>query len=166
MDSESSPLTVGRAAMTSAQNAESRAPTTIFPIDEVRRQFPALLNPCAYLDNPAGTQVPRPVIEAVAAAMSGAASNLGGYFPDSKAADAIYESALEAMADMLGAESAREIVVGQSMTMLTFQVSRSLGRGWREGDELIVTQMDHEGNVSPWLKVAEELGLTIRWLTF
>lgn len=152
--------------MAGAQNAEPKAPGPIFPIDEVRRQFPALLRPCAYLDNPAGTQVPRPVVEAVAAAMTGAASNLGGFFPDSQAADAIYQSALAAMADMLGAASEREIVVGQSMTMLTFQMSRSLGRSWGAGDELIVTQMDHEGNVSPWLKVAEERGLTIRWLTF
>ncbi len=166
MDSESSPIAVGRAALAGVHSVEPRALAPAFPIDEVRRQFPALLKPCAYLDNPAGTQVPRPVIEAVAAAMTGAASNLGGYFPDSQAADAIYERALAAMADMLGAESAREIVVGQSMTMLTFQMSRSLGRSWRAGDEVIVTQMDHEGNVSPWLKVAEERGLTIRWLTF
>lgn len=166
MDSESSPLAPGRATLPSAQKVASEVPLAPFPIDEVRRQFPALLKPCAYLDNPAGTQVPRPVIEAVAAAMTGAASNLGGYFDDSRAADAIYERALAAMADMLGADSAREIVVGQSMTMLTFQMSRSLGRSWREGDEIIVTRMDHEGNVSPWIRLAEERGLEIRWLTF
>lgn len=166
INSESSPLGAGRASPPGAQARDSAAPSVTFPIDEVRRQFPALLGPCAYLDNPAGTQVPRSVIEAVAAAMSGAASNLGGYFADSQAADAIYERALEAMADLLGGESAREIVVGQSMTMLTFQMSRSLGHDWRAGDEIIVTQMDHEGNVSPWLRLAEERGLRIRWLSF
>jgi cysteine desulfurase family protein (TIGR01976 family) len=98
--------------------------------------------------------------------MTDAASNLGGYFRDSQAADVIYAQALSAMADLLGAASEREIVVGQSMTMLTFQMSRSLGHNWRAGDEIIVTQMDHEGNVSPWIKLAEERGLTLRWLSF
>ena len=65
-----------------------------------------------------------------------------------------------------GGASAREIVVGQSMTMLTFQMSRSLGHDWRAGDEIVVTRMDHEGNVSPWLRLAEERGLTVRWLSF
>ena len=137
---------------------------TAFPIDLVRNQFPALNGAAAYLDNPAGTQVPRPVINAVAAAMASAASNLGGYFRASQVADAIYERAHEAMAELLGTVSGREIVIGQSMTMLTFQISRSLGRSWQAGDEIIVTRMDHEGNVSPWLRLAEERGLTVRWL--
>jgi cysteine desulfurase family protein (TIGR01976 family) len=137
-----------------------------FPIDQVRGEFPALAGRTAFLDNPAGTQVPRRVIEAVAAAMQHAASNLGGYFEASQAADAIYARAHESMAELLGGASGREIVIGQSMTMLTFQMSRSLGRNWRAGDEIIVTQMDHEGNVSPWLRLAEDRGLTIRWLPF
>ena len=137
-----------------------------FPIDEVRRQFPALGSPAAFLDNPAGTQVPHRVSQAVAAAMTDAASNLGGYFQASQAADAIYERAHEAMATLLGGSSGREIVIGQSMTTLTFQMSRSLGRSWQAGDEIIVTQMDHEGNVSPWLRLAEDRGLTLRWLPF
>ena len=135
-----------------------------FPIDLVRAQFPALAGAAAYLDNPAGTQLPRTVIEAVSAAMVGAASNLGGYFPASQAADAIHARAHEAMADLLGAASAREILVGQSMTTLTFQMARSLARAWRAGDEVIVTRMDHEGNISPWLRVAEERDLKVRWL--
>jgi cysteine desulfurase family protein (TIGR01976 family) len=139
---------------------------TVFPIDLVRQQFPALAAPAAFLDNPAGTQVPRPVVDAVAAAMAGAASNLGGYFETSQSADAVYTRAHEAMADLLGAASPREIVIGQSMSMLTFQISRSLGRGWQAGDEVIVTRMDHEGNISPWLRLAEERGLVIRWLPF
>jgi cysteine desulfurase family protein (TIGR01976 family) len=139
---------------------------TPFPIEQVRAQFPALVNPAAYLDNPAGTQVPRTVSAAVATAMTDAASNLGGYFQASQAADAIYEQAHEAMAVLLGGASSREIVIGQSMTMLTFQMARSLGRGWGPGDELIVTRMDHEGNVSPWLRLAEDRGMTIRWLPF
>ncbi len=137
---------------------------TSFPIDLVRRQFPALAAAAVYLDNPAGTQLPRTVIEAVSAAMVGAASNLGGYFRASQAADTIYAHAHEAMADLLGAASAQEILVGQSMTTLTFQIARSLGRAWRAGDELILTRMDHEGNVSPWVRLAEERGLNVRWL--
>lgn len=137
-----------------------------FPIDAVRAQFPALAGPAAFLDNPAGTQVPRRVIDAVAAAMAGAASNLGGYFQASRDAVAIYDAAHDAMADMLGAASGHEIVLGQSMSMLTFQISRSLGRDWQPGDEVIVTRMDHEGNASPWLRLAEERGLTVRWLSF
>jgi cysteine desulfurase family protein (TIGR01976 family) len=139
---------------------------TGFPVDEVRRQFPALGAATVFLDNPAGTQVPRQVMDATAAAMAGAASNLGGCFQASRDAVAIYEGAHAAMADLLGADSGREIVVGQSMSALTFQISRSLGGGWKSGDEIIVTRMDHEGNVSPWLRLAQERGLIVRWLSF
>jgi cysteine desulfurase family protein (TIGR01976 family) len=137
---------------------------TAFPIERVRSQFPALSTPAVFLDNPAGTQVPRSVIEAVSAAMAAAASNTGGYFQASVDADAIVARAHDAMAELLGGASGREIVIGQSMTMLTFQISRSLAREWNAGDEIIVTRMDHEGNVSPWLRLAEERGLTLRWL--
>jgi cysteine desulfurase family protein (TIGR01976 family) len=139
---------------------------TIFPVELVRSQFPALNTASVFLDNPAGTQVPRQVIEAVSAAMAGAASNTGGYFQASLDADAIYAEAHEAMAELLGGTSGREIVLGQSMTMLTFQIARSLGRSWHPGDEIIVTRMDHEGNVSPWVRMAEDRGLTVRWLPF
>jgi cysteine desulfurase family protein (TIGR01976 family) len=138
----------------------------MFPIERVREQFPALSDPSVFLDNPAGTQVPRRVIEAVTGAMVAAASNTGGYFKASLDAEAIYTRAHEAMAKLLGGASAREIVIGQSMTMLTFQIARSLGRCWQPGDEIIVTRMDHEGNVSPWVRMAEDRGLTVRWLPF
>jgi len=139
---------------------------TAFPIDLVREQFPALAAPVAFLDNPGGTQVPRQVIDAVAGAMANAASNLSGFFDASRRADAIHAEAHQAAADLLGARSPREIVLAQSMSMLTFQMSRSLGRSWQAGDEVIVTRMDHEGNVSPWLRLAEDRGLTVRWLPF
>jgi cysteine desulfurase family protein (TIGR01976 family) len=137
-----------------------------FPIRTVRAQFPALSDGASYLDNPGGTQVPGKVIEAVSQAMSRAASNLGGYFDASRRADQIYERAHAAAALMLGASSGREIVIGQAMTMLTFQMARSLCRQWGPGDELIVTRMDHEGNISPWLLAAQERGITVRWLPF
>lgn len=144
-------------------------PVALFPIDDVRAQFPALskmANPPIYLDNPAGTLVPQPVIDAVAEAMATASSNLGGVFASSQRADAIWLQAHEAAADLLGASSSREIIIGQNMTSLTLHLSRSIGRTLRQGDEIIVTRMDHEGDVSPWLMLAEDLGLVIKWLPF
>ncbi len=139
---------------------------TAFPIEQVRGQFPALAGGEAYLDNPAGTQVPRVVIDAVSAAMAQAASNTGGKFRASKVADAIWNRAHDSMAELLGASSGEQITIGQSMTMLTFHLSRSIGREWREGDEIIVTRMDHEGNVAPWVRQAADRGATLRWLPF
>lgn len=140
-----------------------------FPVESIRARFPAITRDAGrlvYLDNPAGTQVPETVLAAVTSAMTDAASNLGGVFPASRAADAIWQRAHDAMADMLGAGSAREIVVGPSMTNLTFAMSRCLGRDFAPGDEIVVTRMDHEGNISPWLELAAERGLTVRWLPF
>lgn len=141
---------------------------TPFPIERVRGEFPALTgrNGTVYFDNPAGTQVPRRVIEAVASAMASAASNLGGAFPASRNAVEIWNRAHGAMADFLGAGSGREIVIGPSMTSLTFQMSRVIGRNFAPGDEIVLTRMDHEGNVSPWLHLARDRDLTVRWLDF
>lgn len=155
-----------QSGITTRGSTRSRTAVTIFPVERVRSQFPALSASSAFLDNPAGTQVPRQVIEAVSGAMLAAASNTGGYFQSSVDADVIYTRAHDVMAEMLGGASGREIVIGQSMTMLTFQIARSLGRGWNPGDEIIVTRMDHEGNVSPWIRMAEDYGLTVRWLPF
>jgi cysteine desulfurase family protein (TIGR01976 family) len=122
--------------------------------------------PTIFFDNPAGTQVPQPVIEAVVGGLTNAASNLGGYFPSTIAAGEIWEEAHAAMADFLGARSGCEIVIGPNMTSLTFQMSRALGQRFAAGDEVIVTRMDHEGNVSPWLHLARERGLEVKWLPF
>ena len=142
-----------------------------FKVDQVRAMFPALVSTDEkqspiFLDNPAGTQVPGSVIEAVGQAMTYAASNLGGVFPGSIRADEIWQRSHEAIADMMGASSMREIVVGPSMTTLTLHISRSIGRTFNRGDEIIVTRMDHEGDISPWLLLAEDLGLVIKWLPF
>jgi cysteine desulfurase family protein (TIGR01976 family) len=137
-----------------------------FPIDLVRNQFPALAGPAVFLDNPAGTQVPRQVINAVAEAMAGAASNVGGAFRSSKTATDIWTRAHAAAAELLGGHSGREVVLGQSMTMLTFHISRALGRTWSPGDEIILTRMDHDADVAPWLRMAEDRGLSVRWLPF
>jgi len=133
---------------------------TTFPIADIRARFPALSTGEAFLDNPAGTQVPQSVIDAVAAAMAGAASNLGGKFRASKVGGVIYDAAHDAMADLLGAAHGGEIVLGQSTTMLTFHIARAIGCDWRAGDEIVVTRMDHEGNVAPWLRQAQDKGVT------
>jgi cysteine desulfurase family protein (TIGR01976 family) len=119
-----------------------------------------------YLDNPAGTQVPQPVTDAIASFFRSNNANLGGYFSTSVAAERMFYEAYRALADFLGGASEREIVVGPSMTSLTLSFSRSLGRTFRRGDEVIVTRMDHEGNITPWLAMAEERGMVVRWLPF
>ncbi len=144
---------------------------TAFPIGAVRRRFPSLGVaddgvPRIYADNPAGTQVPQSVADAAARCLLESNANLGGYFRTSVAAGAAYDRAHGAMARFLGAGSAREIAIAQSMTSLTFALSRSIGRTLEAGDEIIVTRMDHEGNVSPWLALAEDLDLTVKWLPF
>ena len=142
-----------------------------FPIDRVRREFPALSRPHhdrprVFMDNPAGTQLPRQVIDAVCNAMVDAASNDGGFFENSRNAEAVHARAYRGVADFVNAGSPEETAVAQSMTALTLHVSRSLGRCMAAGDEIIVTRMDHEGNVSPWLLLAEDLGLSVKWLPF
>ena len=142
-----------------------------FPIDAVRERFPALElrdegMPRIYFDNPAGTQVPRSVADAAARCLLETNANLGGFFPTSVAAEQIVERSHRAMAHFLGAESFREIVAGPSMTALTFSIARSLARRFAPGDEIVVTRMDHDGNIAPWLTAAEDRGLVVRWVPF
>ncbi|TJU96326.1 MAG: cysteine desulfurase-like protein [Mesorhizobium sp.] len=142
-----------------------------FPIEAVRARFPALSltdkgRRRIYLDNPAGTQVPQAVADAVSRCLLTTNANLGGYFETTIAAQQVVDDAHQAMADFLGAESREEIIIGANMTTLTYHMSRTLGRAMKPGDELILTRMDHEGNVSPWLQLAEDLGLVVRWLPF
>lgn len=140
---------------------------TAYPIDLIRASFPALENSrTAYLDNPAGTLVPRTVIAAVADAMATASANLGGRFAASQRADAVWRAAHEAAAEFVNAASWQEMVIGPNMTTLAFQMGRVIGKTFSPGDEIIVTRMDHEGNVSPWLSMAEEYGLVVKWLPF
>ena len=114
-----------------------------FPIDRVRDRFPALTitdgaRARVYLDNPAGTQVPGSVAEAVASCLIESNANLGGFFPTSVASEEVVVGAHRAMADFLGAESAEEIVIGANMTTLTFHLSRSICRDFAPGDEIII----------------------------
>jgi cysteine desulfurase family protein (TIGR01976 family) len=142
-----------------------------FPIDAVRAAFPSLAiadngRARVYFDNPAGTQVPQRVVERSTRAYIEQNANLGGVFETSKRATALVEQAHEAVAAFYNARSAEEIVFGQSMTALTYHISRCLSRGWTSSDEIILSRMDHDANVAPWLQAAEDRGVTVRWLDF
>ncbi|WP_298851993.1 cysteine desulfurase-like protein [uncultured Ruegeria sp.] len=142
-----------------------------FPISDVRARFPALAirdDGCGriYADNPAGTQVPASVAEAVSQYMLTTSANAGGHFNTSVETDRITLKSHDDAAVFLGASSGREVVIGQSMTALTFHMSRSICRDFEPGDEIIITRMEHEGNVGPWLTIAEDMGLVVRWLDF
>jgi len=119
-----------------------------------------------FFDNPAGTQMAGRAIGRMVEAMTDVNANLGGYFDASVRAGALIGEARQAAADFLGARDSREIVFGQNMTTLTFAVSRALGAMLKPGDEILLTRMDHDANVAPWLMLAEDHGLTVRWLDF
>ena len=142
-----------------------------FDLDAVRAQFPALAiqddgRRRIYFDNPAGTQVPGGVAAAMSDCLLRSNANLGGYFASSAAADDVVESARVAMANLINAPSAREIVFGQNMTTITMHMSRSIGGLFRSGDEIILSRMDHDANVWPWVLMAKDLDLKVRWLPF
>jgi cysteine desulfurase family protein (TIGR01976 family) len=142
-----------------------------FDIDRVRDQFPALtirdnqVSRC-YLDNPAGTQVPQQVVDAMTRCLVESNANVQGPFLTSEYADAVVAGVHDAMADLLNAPSPDEIVFGQNMTTLTLHLSRSIGRLLRPGDEIILSRMEHDANIAPWLLLARDLELTVRWVPF
>jgi cysteine desulfurase family protein (TIGR01976 family) len=142
-----------------------------FDLEAIRSQFPALSEtdggkPRIYFDNPAGTQVPQRVADAMSDCLLKANANIGGYFRTSELAGAIADNAMAAMADFLNAPSTEEIIFGQNMTSLTFHVSRSIGRYLEAGDEIILSRMDHDANVQPWILMARDHDLEIKWLPF
>ena len=142
-----------------------------FPIQAVRVQFPSLATTDEglrriYLDNAAGTQVPRHTIERIVDFFHRFNSNTGVFNPTSVAVDALYDEAVQAMADFLGTPDSGEVLIGANMTTLTYQLSRSLGHQLAPGDEIIISRMEHEGNVSPWLQMAEDNDLVVKWLEF
>ena len=142
-----------------------------FDLETVRSRFPALSFtdngiPRIYFDNPAGTQVSQLVVDRMLRCLLEANANLGGYFATSRFADAVVDDAHAAMADLLNAPSPDEIIFGQNMTTLTLHISRSIGRQFRAGDEIILSRMDHDANVTPWVLLARDLDLEVRWLPF
>lgn len=136
-----------------------------FPIDAVRARFPALARGAAYFDAPGGTQACDAAIAAMADHLTRGTANAGGPFATSVETDQISADAHAAMADLLGAQP-EDIAFGPNMTSLTFAVSRALAREWQAGDELVVTRLDHDANVAPWLQAAEDRDVTVRWLDF
>ena len=135
-----------------------------FDIDQVRAQFPALASGAIFFDNPGGTQVARRVVERMSEYLVKCNANHGGAFYTSIESDAVLHAAHAAMADFLGAASPDEIVFGANMTSLTFTLSRALGRLLAPGDEIIVTRLDHDANIAPWLLLAEDRGAVIKWV--
>jgi len=134
--------------------------TTALDVEAVRARFSALRGPTAFLDGPGGTQCPDSVIDAVAAYLRESNANLGGRFGSSRRSDALLAEARLAAADFLRCEP-DEAIFGQNMTTLNFMLSRTVGRTLAAGDEILVTRLDHDANVSPWLELAHDLDLTV-----
>ena len=138
----------------------------IATVDDIRARFPALERthggtPVAYFDGPGGTQVPRAVVEAMSDYLYHHNANTHWLYPTSVETDAAIADARAALADFLNA-SPDEIAFGQNMTTLTFHLARALGRGWGAGDEVVVTELDHQANVAPWRALEQDRGITIR----
>ena len=143
---------------------------TSMDIPALRSQFPALARtdagrPAVYFDGPGGTQVPQRVIDAIGGYLATCNANTHGAFRTSHESDRIVAAAHEAMADLLNASSAREIVFGPNMTSLTFQFSRAIGRQLEAGDEVLVTRLDHDANRAPWLALRER-GVIVKEVDF
>lgn len=132
-------------------------------LDEVRSHFPSLQSDDVFFDNPGGTQVPQQVIDATGHYYRTANSNTHGAFATSRRSDELLAATRAAFADFLNASSPNEIVFGLNMTTLTLSVSRAIGRGLAPGDEIIVTHLDHDANIAPWLAL-QERGAVIRWV--
>ena len=133
-----------------------------YDIAKIRGQYPALADGRAWLDGAAGTQVPQPVIDAVSETYRAGVSNLGGHFESSRRASGIVGEARSAVADLVGAPEPSCVVFGPSATALTYRFAAVLADGWRAGDEVVVTQLDHDSNVRPWVQAAQRAGLTVR----
>ncbi len=129
-------------------------------LEAVRGRFPALASGVAFLDAPGGTQCPRSVIDAIAGYLRESNANLGGAFAASLRSDELVEQAHAAAAGFLGC-SPQEVILGANMTSLNFTLTRTWARQARRGDEVLVTRLDHDGNVAPWLELAHDLGLRV-----
>jgi cysteine desulfurase family protein (TIGR01976 family) len=134
----------------------------IFDVNRVRAAYPALADGFAYLDGAAGTQVPATVIEAIGDAYRSGIGNVGGTFPASGRSGAIVAECRQALADLTGG-SPDGVVLGPNMTTLTYRLAEALSRRWEPGDEIVVSRLDHDANIRPWLQAAARRGATVRW---
>ena len=133
-----------------------------FDVGRVRALYPALADGYAYLDGAAGTQAPQSVIEAIAGAYRAGMGNVGGAFPASGRSDGLVAECRRAVADLVGGEP-EGVVLGPNMTTLTYRLAAALAAGWGPGDEVVVSRLDHDANVRPWMQVAARAGATVRW---
>ncbi len=133
-----------------------------FEVGKVRAAYPALSDGYAYLDGAAGTQVPESVIAAIGDAYRAGLGNSGGAFPASERSDAIMAGCRAAVADLTGADPGG-VVLGPNMTTLTYRMASALASTWRPGDEVIVSRLDHDANVRPWVQAAARAGAEVRW---
>lgn len=133
-------------------------------VDEVRSHFPALASDDIYFDNPGGTQVAHEAIARMQQYFEQSNANHGGAFRTSRDSDSVVAAARQAVATFLNAARPEEIVFGQNMTSLTLHISRSIARLLNSGDEIVVTRLDHDANIAPWLLIAEDRGCTVRWV--
>jgi cysteine desulfurase family protein (TIGR01976 family) len=136
--------------------------TAVLDVEAVRAQFSALQRPFIFLDGPAGTQVPDTVIDAIAGYLRESNANVGGAFETSRRTGELIDNARAAAARFLGC-SEDETIFGPSMTNLNFMLTRTVGRELKEDDEVVVTRLDHDANVSPWLELAHDLGVSVRF---
>lgn len=140
-------------------------------IAAIRSQFPALQrrehgSPVAWFDGPGGSQVPYAVIDAIAAFLRRGGSNHGGAFAASRDSEATHEAARTAIGDLFGARDDDYVVFGMNMTSLNLALSRALANTWGRGDEVVVTRLDHDANVAPWLRAAGDRGAVVKWVPF
>jgi len=137
------------------------------PLDvaSVRAHFPALTEGAAHFDGPGGSQTPDVVARAVADTLTSAISNRGTVTASERRAEQVVTACRGALADLLGADP-RGIVFGRSATSLTYDLARALAKHWGPGDEVVVTRLDHDANIRPWLQAAESVGATVRWVDF
>jgi cysteine desulfurase family protein (TIGR01976 family) len=133
-----------------------------FDVAAIRACYPALADGYAYLDGAAGTQVPAAVIEAISQAQARGLGNSGGAFPASLRADEITAGCRAAVAALTGGEP-DGVILGPNMTTLTYRIAGALAKTWQPGDEVVVSQLDHDANVRPWVQAAEQAGVVVRW---
>jgi cysteine desulfurase family protein (TIGR01976 family) len=133
-----------------------------FDVNRVRAAYPALRDGHAYLDGAAGTQVPSAVIDAIADAYRSGIGNVGGAFPASERSGSIVAACRQAVADLVGGDP-DGVILGPNMTTLTYRLAATLAKDWRPGDEVVVSRLDHDANVRPWLQAAARAGATVRW---
>jgi cysteine desulfurase family protein (TIGR01976 family) len=136
-----------------------------YDVAAVRAHFPALAEGAAHFDGPGGSQVPVEVGAAVAATLTAAIANRGSVTAAERRTEATVRDARQAVADLLGGRP-EGVVFGRSMTQLTYDVSRAMAKDWRAGDEVVVTRLDHDANIRPWVQAAAAAGATVRWVPF